>query len=53
MIKLPLALFATAVAAPLLAQPAAPPSPPVVVAPWVEAQREDALVNDHYAWDIT
>jgi len=53
MIKLPLALFATAVAAPLLAQPAAPPSPPVVVAPWVDALRDDALVNDHYAWDIT
>jgi len=53
MIKLPLALFATAVAAPLLAQPAAPPSPPVVVAPWINTLREDALANDHYAWDIT
>jgi hypothetical protein len=53
MIKLSLALLATAVAAPLLAQPAPPPPPRVVVAPWIHALRDDALANDHYAWDIT
>jgi carboxypeptidase Q len=55
MIKLPLALLATVVAIPSFAQaPAAPlPPPPVTVAPWIHALRDDALANDHYAWDIT
>ena len=53
MIKLSLALFAAVVATPLLAQPAPPPLPPVIVAPWVNALRDEALANDHYAWDIT
>jgi len=54
MIKLPLALLAPALAAPLLAQaPAAAPPPPIVVAPWIHALRDDALANDRYAFDIT
>ena len=50
--KFALALLAT-VATPLLAQAPAPPPPPVTVAPWINALRDDALANDHYAWDIT
>ena len=53
MIKLPLALLVTAFAAPLLAQTPAPPPPPVTVAPWIHALRDDALANDRYAFDIT
>ena len=55
MIRFPLALLATAFAAPLLAQtaPPPPPPPPVSVAPWINALRDDALVNDRYAFDIT
>lgn len=45
------ALLAT-VATPLPAQQAAPP-PPVLVGAKVAALRDDALANDHYAWDIT
>jgi len=52
MIKLPLALLTAALAAPLLAQTATPP-PPVIVAPWIHALRDDALANDRYAYDIT
>ena len=41
-------------AAPALAQqPAAPLPPPVLADPGVAALRDDALGNDHYAWDIT
>ena len=47
------ALTSILLAAPLFAQPAAPPPPPVTVAPWIHALRDDALANDHYAWDIT
>jgi carboxypeptidase Q len=43
------ALLATA--APTLAQPAVPP-PPVLDDPRIAALRDDALANDHYAWDI-
>jgi hypothetical protein len=50
--KFALALLAT-VATPLLAQAPAPPPTPVTVAPWINALRDDALGNDHYAWDIT
>jgi hypothetical protein len=50
--KFALALLAT-VATPLFAQAPAPPPPPVTVAPWINALRDDALANDHYAWDIT
>jgi hypothetical protein len=50
--KFALALLAS-VATPLLAQAPAPPPPPVTVAPWINALRDDALANDHYAWDIT
>jgi carboxypeptidase Q len=64
MIKLALGLLATAAPLPLLAQappaqPAAPvatppaPPPPVTVAPWISALRDDALANDRYAYDIT
>jgi hypothetical protein len=50
--KFALALLAT-IAAPLPAQVPAPPPPPVTVAPWIHDLRDDALANDHYAWDIT
>jgi hypothetical protein len=53
MIKLPLALAAFAISAPLFAQTAAPPPPPITVAPWISALRDDALANDRYAFDIT
>ena len=53
MIKLPLALFATAFAFPLLAQTPPAPPPPVTVAPWIHALRDDALANDRHAFDIT
>jgi len=39
--------------APLLAQPAAPLPAPIAIDPQVAAMRDDALANDHYAWDIT
>jgi hypothetical protein len=52
--KLALALLASAFAAPSLAQaPTVPPLPPITVAPWINALRDDALANDHYAWDLT
>ena len=42
------------VAAPCIAQRPAPPlAPPVLVDPKVAALRDEALANDHYAWDIT
>ena len=53
MIRLALALLATAAAAPLLAQTPPAPPPPVTVAPWIHALRDDALANDRYAFDIT
>ena len=46
---LPLLLAAASV--PALAQQT--PPPPVLVDPAVAALRDDALANDHYAWDIT
>ena len=53
MIKLPFALLATALAAPLTAQtPPAPPTP-ISVAPWIHALRDDALANDRIAFDLT
>ena len=48
-----LAAFLLAAPAPLLAQPAAPMPAPIAVDPMVAALRDDALANDHYAWDIT
>lgn len=51
--KLALAFLASALAAPLLAQAPATPPPPISVAPWIGALRDDALANDKYAWDIT
>ena len=48
-----LAAFLLAAPAPLLAQPAAPMPAPIAVDPLVAALRDDALANDHYAWDIT
>ena len=44
------ALFAAASSAPLIAQ--TPPAP-LAVDPHVAHLRDDALANDHYAWDIT
>ncbi len=49
MIKLPLAIAAFAISAPLFAQT----PPPITVAPWINALRDDALANDLYAFDIT
>jgi hypothetical protein len=51
--KLALALLASALALPVSAQAPPAPLPPVTVAPWINALRDDALANDHYAWDIT
>lgn len=51
--KLALAFLASALAFPLLAQAPATPPPPISVAPWIGALRDDALANDKYAWDIT
>ena len=51
--KFALALLASALAAPLLAQAPAAPPPPISVAPWIAALRDDALANDRYAFDIT
>ena len=52
--KLPLALLASAITAPLLAQTAPPPPPPpVVVAPWIAALRNEALAHDDYAFELT
>jgi hypothetical protein len=48
-----LAAVLLAAPAPLIAQPAAPPPAPIAVDPLVAALRDDALANDHYAWDIT
>ena len=48
-----LAAFLLAAPAPLLAQPAAPMPAPIAVDPLVAALRDDALANDHHAWDIT
>ncbi len=49
-------IFATlllAFAAPVLAQQSVATLPPPVVAdPNVAALRDDAIANDHYAWDI-
>ncbi|MEO8617789.1 MAG: M28 family peptidase [Sphingomicrobium sp.] len=45
------AALLAAIAAPTIAQQA--PPPPVVVDPRISALRDDTLVNDHYAWDIT
>ncbi|WP_114227990.1 MULTISPECIES: M28 family peptidase [Sphingomonas] len=54
MIKPLTAALLAAAAAPLLAQTApAPPPPPVIVPAPLAALRDDALNNDHYAWDIT
>lgn len=39
-------------AAPLAAQQAPQPAA-VVIEPWVAKLRDDALANDHHAWDIT
>nr|WP_294851554.1 M28 family peptidase [uncultured Sphingomonas sp.] len=47
-----LAALLLAASVPALAQQAAPP-PPVLVDSKVAALRDDALSNDHYAWDIT
>ncbi len=48
-----LALLLAVTAFPALAQiPPAPP-PPILVAPWIAALRDDALDHDQYAWDIT
>jgi Zn-dependent M28 family amino/carboxypeptidase len=44
-------LVATAASALAQTPPAAPP-PPVVVDPQVAALRDNALANDHYAWDV-
>src|ERR1043165_474567 len=47
------ALLLLATAAPAVAGASIPPLPPPVVAdPKVAALRDDALHNDHYAWDI-
>lgn len=49
-----LAASLIAAAAPALAQQSiASLPPPVTVAPDIAALRDDALANDHYAWDIT
>src|SRR5689334_24869487 len=49
-----LALLLVASAAPALAQQSvASLPPPVIVDPKVAALRDNALDNDHYAWDIT
>ena len=48
------AALSLAAAAPAFAQQPAPaPTPPVLADPKVAALRDDALANDHYAWDIT
>ena len=48
------AALSLAAAAPAFAQQPAPaPTPPVLADPMVAAMRDDALANDHYAWDIT
>ena len=48
------AALSLAAAAPAFAQQPAPaPTPPVLADPMVAALRDDALANDHYAWDIT
>ena len=52
MIRMPIAALLLAAAAPLAAQTAAPPLPPVLVPPQVAALRDSALKDD-YAWDIT
>ena len=53
MLRTPLlAALLAAVALPATAQQAAPP-PPVLVDPAIAALRDEALANDHYAWDIT
>ena len=52
MIRTALPLLATA-AAPLPARDPASAAPPVTVAPWIHALRDDALANDRYAFDIT
>src|SRR6476659_9307016 len=47
------AALLAATAAPVLAQqPPAPLPPPVLVDPRVAALRDNALENDHYAWDV-
>lgn len=52
--KLIFALLASALTVPVLAQaPVQTPPPPITVAPWINALRDDALANDRYAWDIT
>jgi Zn-dependent M28 family amino/carboxypeptidase len=45
------ALLAAVAPAPAQTPPAAPP-PPVLVDPRVAALRDNALANDHYAWDV-
>jgi len=52
MIKPVLAILLAATAGQGLAQ-SAPPLPPVLVPAPLAALRDDALANDHYAWDIT
>ena len=48
------ALLLVSAAVPALAQQsAAPLPPPVVTDPRIAALRDNALENDHYAWDIT
>jgi hypothetical protein len=47
------ALLVAVAPAPLLAQPAPPPPEPIAVDTQVAALRDDALANDHLAWDIT
>ena len=46
------ALLLTAVAPALAQQPAATLPPPVLADPRVSELRDDALANDHYAWDL-
>ena len=43
---------AAAAAPPSLSRRSPPLPPPVVADPQVAALRDDALANDHYAWDI-
>jgi len=52
MIKHLTAALLAAAASQALAQ-TTPPPPPVVVPPALAALRDNALANDHYAWDIT
>ncbi len=46
------ALLLAAVPTPILAQ-AVPQPAPIAIDPKLAALRDDALANDHYAWDIT